>query len=91
MSKRKNTQVVEDVEIVEGVEENAVEEIEKEPEKTVMTCKVVVYSPERKYAVILFEGMHLTIPDVEENPGETLEVEYVGELYTPEFQIYVKK
>lgn len=74
----------------ENYEEEENEKV-NELEKTDTICKVVIYSPEKKYAVISFEGVHLTIHDVEENPGEYLEVEYIGEIYTPEFDIHVKK
>ena len=62
----------------------------KKPTKPTKECKVLSYIKSQHFIIISFDGNGIRIDGVENDPGETVTVEYSGKLGTPDLNIEIK-
>lgn len=86
--------------VVEPVENEEIENKEKDTEKVIKKynktkknivkkeqnlCEVLVYNERKKYAVVSINGNGFTVNDLDKNPGKYMK--YTGEIGSPDFAI----
>lgn len=62
----------------------------KKPTKSTKECKVLAFIKAQHFMIISFDGFGIRIDGIDDDPGETVMVEYSGKISTPDFKIEIK-